>query len=108
VSYIIVDLDGTLILDNDEPNQPLIDALNERVMTGNAELIVVSARSIDRLQETRAWLQEYKVAGVQEVHLNDFEGSPFATGLALAAEAVTTFVTTKLSNFPSLTCKATT
>ena len=67
MSYIIVDLDGTLILEGEKPNQPLIDALNERVMTGNAELVVVSARSIDRLQETRAWLQENKVAGVEEV-----------------------------------------
>jgi HK97 family phage prohead protease len=80
VSYIIVDLDGTLILDNEQPNQPLIDALNEEVMSGEAEIIVVSARKIDRLQETRAWLQENKVAGVEEVHLNDFEGSAFATG----------------------------
>jgi HK97 family phage prohead protease len=82
VSYIIVDLDGTLILDNEQPNQPLIDALNEEVMSGEAEIIVVSARKIDRLQETRAWLQENKVAGVEEVHLNDFEGSAFATGFA--------------------------
>jgi len=82
VSYIIVDLDGTLILEGEEPNQPLIDALNEQVMSGEAEIIVVSARKIERLQETRAWLQEYKVAGVEEVHLNDFEGSAFATGLA--------------------------
>jgi HK97 family phage prohead protease len=81
VSYVIVDLDGTLILDNDQPNQPLIDHLNEEVMSGDVELIVVSARKIDRLTETRAWLQEYKVAGVQEVHLNDFDGSAFATGL---------------------------
>jgi len=81
VSYIIVDLDGTLILDGDLPNQPLIDALNEGVMSGEAEIIVVSARKIDRLQETRAWLQEYKVAGVQDVFLNDFEGSAFVTGL---------------------------
>jgi predicted HAD superfamily phosphohydrolase YqeG len=81
VSYIIVDLDGTLILDGDLPNQPLIDHLNEEVMSGEAEIIVVSARKIDRLQETRAWLQENKVAGVEEVHLNDFEGSAFATGL---------------------------
>jgi len=80
VSYIIVDLDGTLILEGEEPNQPLIDALNEQVMSGEAEIIVVSARKIERLQETRAWLQEYKVAGVEEVHLNDFEGSAFATG----------------------------
>jgi HK97 family phage prohead protease len=82
LSYIIVDLDGTLILDNEQPNQPLIDLLNEEVMSGDKQLIVVSARSIERLQETRAWLQEYKVAGIEEVHLNDFEGSPFATGLA--------------------------
>ena len=82
MSYIIVDLDGTLVLDNEQPNQPLIDALNEQVMTGDAQIIVVSARSIERLEETRAWLQEYKVAGVEEVHLNDFDGSPFATGLA--------------------------
>jgi HK97 family phage prohead protease len=81
LSYIIVDLDGTLILDNEQPNQPLIDALNEQVMTGDAQIIVVSARSIERLEETRAWLQEYKVAGVEEVHLNDFDGSPFVTGL---------------------------
>jgi HK97 family phage prohead protease len=51
-------------------------------MSGEAEIIVVSARKIDRLQETRAWLQENKVAGVEEVHLNDFEGSAFATGFA--------------------------
>ena len=82
MSYIIVDLDGTLILENEQPNQPLIDALNEEVMSGDAQIIVVSARKIDRLQETRAWLQENKVAGVEEVHLNDFEGSAFATGFA--------------------------
>ena len=82
MSYTIVDLDGTLVLDGEQPNQPLIDALNEEVMSGDTQLIVVSARSIERLEETRAWLQEYKVAGVEEVHLNDFDGSPFATGLA--------------------------
>ena len=82
MSYIIVDLDGTLILDGELPNQPLIDHLNEEVMSGEAEIIIVSARKIDRLQETRAWLQENKVAGVEDVFLNDFEGSAFATGFA--------------------------
>jgi HK97 family phage prohead protease len=82
VSYVIVDLDGTLILEGEEPNQPLIDHLNEEVMSGEAELLIVSARKIERLQETRAWLQENKVAGVEAVYLNDFEGSAFATGLA--------------------------
>ena len=82
MSYIIVDLDGTLILEGEEPNQPLIDHLNEEVMSGEAEILIVSARKIDRLQETRAWLQENKVAGVEDVFLNDFEGSAFATGFA--------------------------
>jgi len=82
VSYVIVDLDGTLVLDNEQPNQPLIDALNEKVMSGETQVIIVSARKIDRLTETRAWLQEHGVAGIEEIHLNDFEGSAFATGLA--------------------------
>ena len=82
MSYVIADLDGTLVLDNDQPNQPLIDALNAQVMTGDVEVIIVSARKIDRLTETRAWLQEHGVAGVEEIHLNDFDGSAFATGLA--------------------------
>lgn len=82
MSYIITDIDGTLTTSGDTPNQPYIDWLNEQVMSGEEQVIVVSARSIDRLQETRAWLQENKVAGVEAVHLNDFEGTPFATGLA--------------------------
>ena len=82
MSYVIVDLDGTLVLDNEQPNQPLINHLNDQVMAGDAEIIVVSARKIDRLTETRAWLQEYGVAGVEQVHLNDFEGTAFETGLA--------------------------
>lgn len=81
MSYVIVDLDGTLILEGEQPNQPLIDALNRKVMDGDTQVIVVSARKVDRLEETRAWLQEYQVAGVEQVHLNDFEGSAFATGL---------------------------
>jgi HK97 family phage prohead protease len=79
---IIVDVDGTLTTSGDTPNQPVIDALNSAVMSGDYQIIVVSARSIDRLEETRAWLQEHGVAGVGEVHLNDFEGTPFATGFA--------------------------
>ncbi|NBW13054.1 MAG: HK97 family phage prohead protease [Caulobacteraceae bacterium] len=82
MSYIITDIDGTLTTTGDTPNQPYIDWLNEQVMSGEEQVIVVSARSIDRLQETRAWLQENKVAGIEAVHLNDFEGTPFATGLA--------------------------
>ena len=81
MSYVIVDLDDTLVLENDQPNEPLIKHLNDQVMAGDVEIVIVSARKIDRLTETRAWLQEYGVAGVEQVHLNDFEGSAFATGL---------------------------
>jgi HK97 family phage prohead protease len=84
MSYVIVDLDGTLILDGDRPNQPLIDRLNSQVMDGEAQLIIVSARPIDRLEESRAWLQEYGVAGVDEVYLNDFEGAGEGPNVGLA------------------------
>jgi HK97 family phage prohead protease len=84
MSYVIVDLDGTLILDGDRPNQPLIDHLNQQVMDGEAQLIIVSARPIDRLEESRAWLQEYGVAGVDEVYLNDFEGAGKGPNVGLA------------------------
>jgi HK97 family phage prohead protease len=84
MSYVIVDLDGTLILDGERPNQPLIDKLNEQVMDGDAQLIIVSARPIDRLEESRAWLQEYGVAGVDGVYLNDFEGAGEGPNVGLA------------------------
>jgi HK97 family phage prohead protease len=84
MSYVIVDLDGTLILDGDRPNQPLIDKLNQQVMDGDAQLIIVSARPIDRLEESRAWLQEYGVAGVDGVYLNDFEGAGEGPNVGLA------------------------
>lgn len=72
MSIYIVDMDGTLDLSGGQPNQPLIDYLNDEVMNSDAQIIVVSARLQDRLEETRAWLQEHGVAGVDEVHLNDF------------------------------------
>jgi HK97 family phage prohead protease len=82
VSVLIADIDGTLTTTGDTPRQPLIDAINRAVMSGDFQVEIVSARSIDRLEETRAWLQEHGVAGIVGVHLNDFEGTPFATGLA--------------------------
>ena len=84
MSYVIVDLDGTLILDGERPNQPLIDRLNAQVMDGEAQIIIVSARPIERLEESRAWLQEHGVAGVDEVHLNDFEGAGEGPNVGLA------------------------
>lgn len=84
MAYKIVDIDGTLALDNNEPNTPLIEYLNAEVMEGGTQIIVVSARPIERLEETRAWLQENKVAGVDHVYLNDFEGSGQGPNVGLA------------------------
>lgn len=80
----IVDIDGTLTTSGDTPNQPLINYLNDEVMAGECQIIVVSARPIERLEETRAWLQEHGVAGVDEVHLNDFEGAGEGPAVGLA------------------------
>jgi HK97 family phage prohead protease len=84
MAYKIVDIDGTLALDNNEANKPLITYLNAEVMEGDTQVIVVSARPIERLEETRAWLQENGVAGVEAVYLNDFEGAGQGPNVGLA------------------------
>lgn len=84
MSYIVTDIDGTLTTSGDNPRQDYIDWLNAQVMSGDYDVIVVSARPVSRLQETRAWLQENGVAGVKEVHLNDFEGAGEGPNVGLA------------------------
>jgi len=84
MAYKIADMDGTLALDNNEANKPLITYLNAEVMEGGTQVIVVSARPIERLEETRAWLQENGVAGVEAVYLNDFEGAGQGPNVGLA------------------------
>lgn len=79
MSEIIVDLDETLVLDGDRPNVPLIDALNREVMSGDRQIVIISGRSIDRLEETRAWIQEHGLAGVDQIHLSDFPEGPNAS-----------------------------
>jgi HK97 family phage prohead protease len=74
VSYIITDIDGTLTTTGDTPNQPYIDWLNEQVASEDKQVIVVSARPISRLDETRTWLNDNNVPHTQ-VHLNDFPGA---------------------------------
>jgi hypothetical protein len=53
-------------------------------MDGEAQIIIVSARPIERLEESRAWLQEHSVAGVDEVYLNDFDGAGEGPNVGLA------------------------
>lgn len=71
MSYLIVDIDGTLTTTGNTPRQDFIDWLKSYVADGGDEVIIVSARPISRLAETRAWLNENSVPHAQ-IHLNDF------------------------------------
>jgi len=74
VSYIITDIDGTLTTSGTTPNQPYIDWLKTQVQDQQEQVIVVSARPVSRLDETRQWLADNEVPHSQ-VHLNDFDGA---------------------------------
>ena len=71
MSYIITDIDGTLTTTGDTPNQPYIDWLKSQANDFGAEVIVVSARNIDRLAETERWLNDNLVP-YEEIYLQDF------------------------------------
>lgn len=74
MSYIITDIDGTLTTSGDNPRQDYIDWLKAEAADDKG-VIVVSARPISRLDETRAWLNEHDVPHAQ-IHLNDFSETP--------------------------------
>lgn len=71
MSYLIVDIDGTLTTTGNTPRQDFIDWLKSYVADQEDQVIIVSARPISRLDETRRWLNENQVPHAQ-VHLNDF------------------------------------
>mgnify|MGYP003337360025 CR=1 FL=1 len=74
MSIIITDIDGTLTTTGDTPRQDFIDWLKMEAEDDN-QVIVVSARPISRLDETRRWLNENGVPHSQ-IHLNDFSETP--------------------------------
>ena len=73
MSYIITDIDGTLTTSGNTPRQDYIDWLKTEA-ADDKNVIIVSARPISRLEETRAWLNANNVPHSQ-IHLNDFEGA---------------------------------
>lgn len=75
MNYLIVDIDGTLTTTGTTPRQDFIDWLKSFVADGGYEVIIVSARPISRLAETRDWLTANGVPHTQ-VHLNDFSTTP--------------------------------
>lgn len=84
MSYIITDIDGTLTTSGDTPRQDYIDWLKTRVQDFAAEVIVVSARNIDRLAETEAWLESNGVP-YSQIYLQDFGDSNPAVNEAFKA-----------------------
>ena len=84
MSYIITDIDGTLTTTGDTPNQPYIDWLKSQVNDFGYDVIVVSARNIDRLAETQRWLDDNFVP-YKEIHLQDFGESNPAVNEAFKA-----------------------
>ena len=74
MSYLIVDIDGTLTTTGNTPRTDFIDYLKSEAADGK-EIIIVSARPISRLAETRGWLNANNVPHAQ-VHLNDFSTTP--------------------------------
>jgi HK97 family phage prohead protease len=84
VSYIITDIDGTLTTTGDTPNQPYIDWLKSQVNDFGYDVIIVSARNIDRLAETERWLNDNFVP-YKEIHLQDFGESNPAVNEAFKA-----------------------
>ena len=84
MSYIITDIDGTLTTSGDTPRQDYIDWLKTRVQDFGSEVIVVSARNIDRLAETEKWLESNGVP-YSQIYLQDFGESNPAVNEAFKA-----------------------
>jgi hypothetical protein len=73
----VCDIDGTLTTSDgsDEPNEAVVDYLQRQ--SENHRIFIVSARSMKRLDETRAWLEDNDVPH-DALYLSDF---PSGAGL---------------------------
>ena len=71
---VVTDLDDTLVLEGDKPNEVLAEYLGRTPY----EVYIVSGRSDSRLEETRAWLEANNIPHA-EVYLSDFPEGPNAS-----------------------------
>jgi HK97 family phage prohead protease len=71
---VVTDLDDTLVLEGDKPNEVLAEYLRRTPY----EVYIVSGRSDSRLEETRAWLEANNIPHA-EVYLSDFPEGPNAS-----------------------------
>jgi len=81
---IVCDIDGTLTTQDgsDEENEAVVSYLQQK--SDNHRIFIVSARSIKRLDETRAWLEENDVPH-DELYLSDF---PAGAGLQFKRDRI--------------------
>lgn len=70
MSAYIIDIDGTLTTSGDTPREPLIARMRAMADSGD-QFLIVSSRTVDRMDDTRAWLRANGVP-FDELHLNDF------------------------------------
>ena len=85
MSIEIYDIDGTLTTSGDNPRGDMIAHIRNDAAEGT-KIIIVSARPIARLDETKSWLQDHAVP-VDELHLNDFDGAGQGPAVGLAFKA---------------------
>ena len=78
MNAIVTDLDDTLIGSGDKPIVPMLNLLLDAHENGT-RIIVVSGRSLNRLDETKQWLDENGLeVDDSDIHLCDFPASPNA------------------------------
>ena len=78
----IFDIDGTLTTTGNNPNEAVIEHIRTDASEGT-EIIIVSARPVSRMQETRTWLEAHDVPHAR-VYLNDFEGAGQGPNVGIA------------------------
>lgn len=85
MSIEIYDIDGTLTTSGDTPREQLLNHIRTDAAEGS-KIIIVSARPIARLDETKSWLQDNNVPA-DEIYLNDFDGAGQGPSVGLAFKA---------------------
>jgi hypothetical protein len=81
--YEIIDIDGTLTTSGNTPNAKMVQYVQEDAAQEGTKFIVVSARPVSRLDETKKWLSDNKIQ-YDQIHLNDFAGAGKGPNVGLA------------------------
>jgi hypothetical protein len=74
MSAIICDVDGTLYMSGGKVNEPVAAFIRDQAAIGE-DTMIVSARQVSRLEETKKWLKENDIP-FSMIHLSDFPAGP--------------------------------